>query len=44
MQWCMFYPVAKDPDHEVKMGQNLVFSILLPFVMHLSGFDLLKVH
>ena len=33
-------PIAKDPDHGVKMRQNLVSLFLLPFVMYLRGFDL----
>ena len=35
-----FYPAAKDPEHGVKMQQNLVFLFLLPFIINLSGFDL----
>ena len=40
LQWWIFYRIAKDPDHWVKIGQDLVFSFLLPFVIYLSGFDL----
>ena len=35
----MFYLFAKDPDHEVKMWQNLVL-FLLALIIYLSGFDL----
>ena len=39
-QWCILYLTAMDPDQGVKIGQNLVFLFLLPFVIYLSGFDL----
>ena len=42
LQWCIFYRIAKNPDHEVKMWQNLVFLFLLPFIIYLSGFDLFR--
>ena len=37
----MFYPVKKDTDSSngVEILQKLVFLFLLPFAMHLSGFD-----
>ena len=37
-----FYPIAKDPEHGVKVWQNFAFSFLLAFVIYLSGFDLLS--
>ena len=37
--WYVFYPFAKDPDHGVKMWQNLVL-FFLAFIIYLSGFDL----
>ena len=40
LQCCIFYPIANDADHGVKMQENLVFLFLLPFVIHLSGFDI----
>ena len=39
LQWYIFYPFAKDPDHGVKMWQNLVF-FLLAFIICLSRFEL----
>ena len=32
LQWCIFYPIAKDPDHEIKMQQKSFFY----FCYHLS--------
>ena len=34
-----FYPIAKDPDHGVKVRQNFAFSFLIAFFIYLSGFD-----
>ena len=47
LQWFIFYLIAKDPDQGVKIGQNLDFPFLLPFVIYLSGFDMFsfsKIH
>ena len=30
----------KDPNHKVKIRQNLVFSFLISFIIYLSRFDL----
>ena len=40
LQWCIFEPIARDPDHGVKMRKNLFFLFLLLLIIHLSGFDL----
>ena len=37
LQWSIFYPIAKDPHHGVKMQQKLAFLFLLPFVIYVSG-------
>ena len=37
-EWFIFYPIAKDPDHGVKIRQNLDFSFLLAFLIYLSGY------
>ena len=44
-QSCIFYPIAENPDpnHGFKMQQKLLSWILLPLVIHLSGFDLFNV-
>ena len=41
-QRCIFYPIA-DPNDGFKMQQKLLSWILLPLVIHLSGFDLFNV-